>query len=152
LNDQYPGTFLDREPLFSITFLIALHAFILIFIHEHFRTAVAIEPLLKCKLAILIMRGYIKVDAVELLEATRRVLALEALDLAAALPPEDLLDRRPRLVSNGVAHSRRNDIIRGKEAGVCHGIEELSEEFVGVFLGLFGKDILWPDAIKFGQY
>lgn len=57
------------------------------------------------------MRGYIEVDAVELLEATRRVLALEALDLAAALPPEDLLYRGPRLVSNGVAHSRRNDII-----------------------------------------
>jgi hypothetical protein len=75
LNNQYSGTLFDREPLLSITLFIALHALILIVIDQELRTAVAVEPLFKCELTVLIVSWNIEMNTVELLKATGGIFA-----------------------------------------------------------------------------
>ena len=91
-------------------------------------------------------------DAVQVLEGVRRILAVEALDLASTLSSEDLEDRGLRLISIHETHPSFVQLWRFLEARVRHGLQKLGKELICILLGLLGKSVARPYTIEFGQY
>jgi hypothetical protein len=90
------------------------------------------------------------VDAVQVLEGVRRVLAVQALDLASTLSSEDLKDWGLRLISIHETHPSFVQLWRFLEARVRHGLQKLDKELICILLGLLGKSVASPYTIELG--
>ena len=91
-------------------------------------------------------------DAVQVLQGVRRVLAVEALNLASTLSSEDLEYRGLRLVPIHETHPSFVQFWRFFEARVSHGLQKLGKELICILLGLLGKSVARPYTIELGQY
>ena len=91
-------------------------------------------------------------DAVQVLEGVRRVLAVQALDLASTLSSEDLEDWGLRLVHIHKTHPSFVQLWRFFEARVRHRLQKFDKELICILLGLLGKSVARPYTIEFGQY